>query len=137
MAIPKNFKETCLDYLYGYSNISLIKTNGELDKKVKNLSSNIINIIPYNEIILLTKTKLQNYINYNFSGECIYCTNCGVSSKPIAFLRHLRNSIAHGNLHQDGKFFIMEDWDDDKHSNLTAIGKFEKTKIKKVLELLV
>lgn len=137
MAIPRNYKEICLDYLYGYSNISSIKTNGELDKKVKNLSRNIIKIIPYDEIFLLTKAELQNYKNYNFSSECIYCTSSGARSKPIAFLRHLRNSIAHGNLHQDGKFFVMEDWDDEKHSNLTAIGKIEKTKIKEVLELLV
>ena len=42
MAIPKNYKEFCLDYLYVYSGLSAIKTNSELDKKKKNLSKEII-----------------------------------------------------------------------------------------------
>ena len=136
MAIPKNYKEFCLDYLYGYSSLSTIKTNSELDKKVKNLSKEIIKIIPYSEITLLTKKELQMYKDNNLVEECLYCTDCGGCTKPIALLRHLRNAIAHGNLNQDGKYLIIEDWDNDNKTNLTAIGKFDKTKIKQLLELL-
>lgn len=134
MAIPKNYKEFCLDYLYSYSDISAIKTNRELDKKVNNLSKEVIKIIPYNEITLLTKNELQLYKDKNFV-DCVCCTDCGGSTKPIALLRHLRNAIAHGNLNQNGKYFVLEDWDNNNKTNLTAIGKFDKVRIKKILEL--
>lgn len=137
MAIPQNYKELCIDYLYRYSDISTIMTNRELDKKVKNLSKEIIKIVPYNEITLLTKKELQMYKDKILVDECIYCTDCSGSTKPIALLRHLRNAIAHGNLNQDGKYLIIEDWDNDNKDNLTAIGKFDKVRIKKILELFV
>ena len=136
MAIPKNYKEFCLDYLYVYSGLSAIKTNSELDKKNKNLSKEIIKIIPYNEITLLTKKELQMYKDNILAEEYLYCTDCGGCTKPIALLRHLRNAIAHGNLNQDGKYLIIEDWDTDNKNNLTAIGKFDKTRIKQLLEML-
>lgn len=135
MAIPKNYKELCIDFLYRYSELANVRTNEELNKRVKNLSKDVIKIIPYGDISLLTKTELQNYKGTELKNESIYCTNCGGSSKPIAFLRHLRNAIAHGNLNQEGKFFILEDWDNNNKTNITAIGKFDKTKIKQILEL--
>lgn len=135
MPIPKNYKELCIDFLYGYSKLANIKTNEELNNKVKNISKDIIKIIPYHDISILTKKELQNYKGSDLKEESIYCTDCSGSSKPIAFLRHLRNAIAHGNLNQHGKFFILEDWDNNNKTNITAIGKFDKTKIKQILEL--
>lgn len=135
MAIPKNYKELCMDFLYRYSELETIKTNEELDKRIKNLSNDIIKIIPYNEISFLTKKELQNYKNMNLKDDSMFCTSCN-STKPIAFLRHLRNAIAHGNLNQEGNFFVLKDWDNGKKSNITAIGKFDKTKIKQILELV-
>ncbi len=135
MSIPKNYKELCLDFLFAYSDLATIKTNDVLDKKKKCLSKNVIKIIPYKEITLLTKKELQIYREKSLSKECIICTQWKECSKPIALLRHLRNSIAHGSLHQVGKFFELKDWDDDKKTNLTALGKFDKTRIKRILEL--
>lgn len=135
MAITKNYKELCIDFLYRYSELANIRTNEELNKRVKNLSKDVIKIIPYDEISLLTKKELQKYKGTDLKDESIYCTDCSGSSKPIAFLRHLRNAIAHGNLNQEGKFFVLEDWDNNNKTNITAIGKFDKTKIKHILEL--
>lgn len=135
MSIPNNYKELCLDFLFAYSDIVTIKTNEELDKKKKGLSKNVIKIIPYKEITLLTKKELQAYKGNYLNEECILCTQGDKRSKPLALLRHLRNAIAHGCLHQNGKYFELEDWDDDKKTNITALGKFNKTKIKRLLEL--
>ena len=135
MHVPKNYKVLCLDFLYAYSELATIKTNKELDKKRKNLSKNIIKIISYEEITMLTKRELQAYKGTNLDAECILCTQWEKCSKPIALLRHLRNAIAHGRLNQNGKYLELEDWDDEKKTNITAWGMFDKTRIKRILEL--
>lgn len=135
MPIPKIYKELCFDFLVAYSDLATIRTNEELDKKKKGLSRNVIKIIPYKEIFLLTKRELQIYKGKNLTEECIFCTQWDKCSKPIALLRHLRNTIAHGGIRQNGKYFELEDWDDDKKNNITALGKFDKIRIKRILEL--
>ena len=61
MPIPKIYKELCFDFLVAYSDLATIRTNEELDKKKRSLSRNVIKIIPYKEISLLTKRELQIY----------------------------------------------------------------------------
>ena len=134
MSIPNNFKGLCIDFLYAYSDIETIRTNKELDKKINNLSKDIINIIPTEEVKNIKQKDLQQYKGIKLENECILCTN-GNESKSISLLRHLRNSIAHGNLHQNGNYFELEDWDNSKKDNLTALGKFDKNRIKRLLEL--
>ncbi len=135
MSIPKNYKALCLDFLYSYSELATINTNGELDKRIKNLSKSIIKIIPYKEISFLTKRELQIYREVFLKEEQIICTQCNNCTKPIALLRHLRNAIAHGNLNQNGNYLELKDWDSDNKNNITAIGMFEKTRVKRLLEL--
>ena len=135
MSIPKTYKVLCLDFLFAYSDLVTIKTNEELNKKKKGLSKNVIKIIPYKDITLLTKKELQAYKGNNLNEECILCTLGSKRSKSLALLQHLRNAIAHGRLHQNGKYLELEDWDDDKKTNITALGKFDKIKIKRLLEL--
>ena len=84
---------------------------------------------------MLTKKDLQIYKGSNLNSECILCTQWQDCSKPIALLRHLRNAIAHGRLNQNGKYFELEDWDDEKKTDITALGMFDKTRIKSILEL--
>jgi len=43
--------------------------------------------------------------------------------------------LAHGCIRQNGKYFELEDWDDDKKTNITALGKFDKIRVKRILEL--
>lgn len=135
MSIPKNYKVLCIDFLFSYSDLATIKTNEELDKKKKGLSKNVIKIIPYKEITLFTKKELQIYREKSLTEECILCTQWDKCTKPIALLRHLRNAIAHGCIRQNGKYFELEDWDDGKKTNITALGKFDKIRIKRILEL--
>lgn len=135
MPIPKIYKELCFDFLVAYSDLATIRTNEELDKKKRSLSRNVIKIIPYKEISLLTKRELQIYKGKNLAEECIFCTQWNKCSKPIALLRHLRNAIAHGCIRQNGKYFELEDWDDDNKNNITALAKFDKIRIKRILEL--
>ena len=135
MSIPKNYKVLCIDFLFSYSDLATIKTNEELDKKKKSLSKNVIKIIPYKEITLFTKKELQIYRGKSLTEECILCTQWDKCTKPIALLRHLRNAIAHGCIRQNGKYFELEDWDDDNKTNITALGKFDKIRIKRILEL--
>ena len=135
MPIPKIYKELCFDFLVAYSDLATIRTNEELDKKKRSLSRNVIKIIPYKEISLLTKRELQIYKGKNLTEECIFCTQWDKCSKPIALLRHLRNAIAHGCIRQNGNYFEMEDWDDDNKNNITALAKFDKIRIKRILEL--
>ena len=135
MSIPKIYKELCFDFLVSYSDLATIRTNEELDKKKKSLSRSVIKIIPYIEITLLTKKELQIYKGEKLSEECVLCTQWDKCSKPIALLLHLRNAIAHGCIRQNGKYFELQDWDDDNKTNITAIGKFDKIRIKRLLEL--
>ena len=135
MPIPKIYKEFCFDFLVAYSDLATIRTNEELDKKKRSLSRNVIKIIPYKEISLLTKRELQIYKGKNLTEECIFCTQWDKCSKPIALLRHLRNAIAHGCIRHNGKYFELEDWDDDNKNNITALAEFDKIRIKRILEL--
>ena len=135
MPIPKNYKALCIDFLYAYSELATFTTNKELDKKRKNLSKNIVKIISYKEITMLTKKELQIYKGDALNSECMLCTQWKGCSKPIALLRHLRNAIAHGQLNQNGKYLELEDWDDEKKTNITALGLFDKIRIKRIFEL--
>lgn len=50
-------------------------------------------IIPDKTIYLLSQTVVVQHINDTIS-NCIYCTK--TRNKPVSFLTHLRNAIAHG-----------------------------------------
>ena len=134
MAILEPYKGKCLDYLYGYAGISMAKTNAALDMKDPTLRNEVTRLVPNSMIILESKADLKKYENTNLPGEVIHCTG---KSKPISFLRHLRNAIAHGYLKEDGNYFVVEDWDDEKKTNLTAKGRFTKKRIEDVLDLLI
>lgn len=134
MALSKKYKEKCLDYLYGYAKISKANSNADLDKKYPTLRSAVTKIIPNSMISIEKISKLKKYKNMNLSNEIIYCTG---KSKVISFLRHLRNSIAHGYLREKGNYFILEDWDDSKKTNLTAKGRFTQKRIENVLNLFI
>ena len=123
MAISEPYKGKCLDYLYGYAEISMAKTNTALDTKDPVLRNEVTKLVPNSMIILESRADLKKIENVNLTGEIIHCTG---KSKPISFLRHLRNAIAHGYLKEDGNYFVLEDWDDEKKTYLTAKGLFAK-----------
>lgn len=56
-------------------------------------------------------------------------------TEMICFLRHLRNTIAHGNIKEDlsGSYFIMEDIDISRSNKLTAFGFLSKQKIYRII----
>lgn len=84
------------------------------------------------KLIKKTKEDMKSMTKKSLSEEIIYYT--GSVSLTLDFIRHLRNSIAHGLIESSGNYFIIYDYYDKNEKDLSAIGKIGKEKIKSILE---
>lgn len=129
---PKDYQASFCRFLFRYGQLEGIKTDKALNAAMgRGFIGTFNTIIGKTSKILITKKEEEmECINpHNCVGEVIYYT-CS-KTKSIDFLRHLRNSIAHGNIHKEGKYFLIEDFKGKKRS---ACGRIESNKIKKLIE---
>lgn len=117
---PEKYQKKFLKYLFWYSSIDDIAKNEDLNTIYKNLPKRLRKILPNGSIVLPTKKELNNMTSFDFSSDRLYGTRWNDCSQPIAFLRHLRNSIAHGYIQQSGKKWLIDD--ENEKGEITAKG---------------
>lgn len=97
-------------------------------------------IIPDKSINLLPQADVVQHINETISNR-IYCTN--VRNKPVSFLTHLRNAVAHGGLINSSGEFSMNDKIVKKNRKgntihfITAIGNYNRESVIKFIKLML
>lgn len=97
-------------------------------------------IIPDKTIYLLSQTGVVQHINDTIS-NCIYCTK--TRNKPVSFLTHLRNAIAHGGLvNSNGEIsindkIVRKNKKGDTIDFITAIGNYNKKSIIEIIKLML
>lgn len=97
-------------------------------------------IIPDKTIYLLPQTGVVQHIN-DTTTNCIYCTK--IRNKPVSFLTHLRNAIAHGGLVNSNDEILINDKivRKDKKGNtidfITAIGNYNKNSVIEIIKLML
>lgn len=99
----------------------------------KRLKKDFNKIIPDKNICLVKQTDIYDHIKNNDSNK-IYCVK--KRNKPISFLTHLRNAIAHGSIQHDKKSDTIIFEDKVTRKNLvfyTAYGRFPKDSIDSVI----
>lgn len=126
------------DCLLFYAFIS--KFNQIIDVYNKqNLKKDFNRIIPDDSIIFEKKSLVMQHLGENIV-EKMYCVK--KRNKPISFLTHLRNAIAHGGLiyNSSSKTFLIYDKIIEKKRNgvileyMTALGCYNRNKIVQIVE---
>lgn len=131
-AILNGFSEKEIIQLYKYlcyyeDNLKKIKTNRALDNSQPRFFATFYKLIPDKS---LTKGKQGNINKKPCPINTIRMT-IG-KTKMLAFLKHLRNSIAHSKIKkEENKVIIM----DLNHNNLTAYGEFYSETIISLIKL--
>lgn len=131
---PKDYQAPFCRFIFRYGQLEGIKTDKTLNTAMgRGFTGTLNNIIGKSRSILITKTRkeMEKVNLHNCIGEILYYT-CS-DTKSISLLRHLRNSIAHGNIHQDGKYFIIKDYYNSKNKKLSAYGKIQIEKIREIV----
>jgi hypothetical protein len=97
-------------------------------------------IIPDKTINLVPQTNVVQHINETISNR-IYCTK--TRNKPVSFLTHLRNAIAHGSLvNSNGEIsindkIVRKNKTGDTIDFITAIGNYNKKSVIEILKLML
>ena len=97
-------------------------------------------IIPDKTINLVPQTNVVQHINETISNR-IYCTK--TRNKPVSFLTHLRNAIAHGGLvNSNGEIsindkIVRKNKKGDTIDFITAIGNYNKKSIIEIIKLML
>lgn len=75
------------------------------------------------EIYFIREKKVQNILE----------------SKPMAFIRHLRNAFAHYHIREQQDYFLMKDYSNEKcrDEEMTMIGKIKQDDLKELCILLL
>ncbi len=132
---PSNYQKKFLCYLDWYASIDDIKKNEDLDKVYPKLSQKIRRLFKNGSIKILTITMLNgNSVIFDFSKVRIYCNSPEGCSQIISFLRHFRNSIAHGKIEYMSKKFIIIDENDKGET--TANGEIDESTIKELFKII-
>jgi hypothetical protein len=131
---PEKDQKSFLKYLCWYSSIDDITRNEDLKGVYKNIPKELRKLLPNGSIKFLTKKELNAKTSFDFSSDRLYCTCWNDCSQIIAFLRHLRNSIAHGKIETVEKKWII--YDENEKGEITAKGEIHSLTLKSILKVL-
>lgn len=117
--------------------INAIETSNEL-------ISNFPNLQKFDKLISDFTCKLTTREDMPIMGllalpNTVYMTN-SKRTKTLSFLKHLRNSIAHGQIMKEVNYIHITDYREDKSTKekvYTARGKVEVPKIEAILNLII
>ena len=129
---PEEKQKNMLKYLFWYSSVNDVAKEADLNSLCNNLYKRLRKILPNGTIVIQSKKRLSNKTDYDFSSDCIYCNRWNECSQLIAFLRHLRNSIAHGYIRKVGMKWLI--YDEDDFGNMTAKGEISTITLDKIFK---
>ncbi len=132
---PEKEQKKFLKFLFWYSTIDDITSNELLNTIYKNLPKTLRKKLPNGSIVLCKRKELEEMTSFDFSSDRIYCTRWNNCSQPIAFLRHLRNSIAHGKIRLSGKKWLI--YDEDSNGTMTAKGEINTSTLKSIFTEII
>lgn len=134
---PVSYLPLFCKFLYKYESLRNYRSVESFERVKNGYIARIGQIIGGTKRVLLHQTisEMENFNRASVNGEVMFIT--GNAKIELDFIRHIRNSIAHGLLKKAGKYFIIEDYTNQSRRNLSAYGKIEAKKIKELLETYI
>ncbi len=130
-----SLKVLMFDYLRFYNSIENIKADKDIVAQYPQIKLKVSSILKQKNLGTLgTKQIIAFDKNHIGSNSFIYTGK----SKIVNLLRHIRNSIAHGNLivhPDDNNIIIVKDYSDKEKKNPTCYGHISIAKFKKLLKV--
>lgn len=134
---PASYLPLFCKFLYKYDSLRNYRSVERFEHVKNGYIARIGQIIGGTKRVLLHQTisEMEYFNRTSVNEEVVFIT--GNAKIELDFIRHIRNSIAHGLLKKSGKYFIIEDYTNQSRRNLSAYGKIKTTKIKELLETYI